>query len=74
MTAEEHIRKLSHHVADAPEGIEDFSEAIDELRAALKASSESGDAKITVLQSSLRPHSFADMGPFLFSSIFSRSC
>jgi hypothetical protein len=53
MNAEEHIRRLSERVAAAPDGSEEFALALAELRAALKANSDRGRAKIAALQNSL---------------------
>jgi hypothetical protein len=53
MNYEEHIRALSLRVTTAPEGSEEFKVAIDELRAALKASVDRGRARIAELQSVL---------------------
>ena len=50
MMAEEQIRILSERVTAAPEGTEELALALAELRAALKASSDRGRAKIAALQ------------------------
>ena len=50
MTAEEEVQQLSERVAAAPEGSEELRVALVELRAALKASSDRGRAKIAALQ------------------------
>jgi hypothetical protein len=50
MTSEEHIRALSVRLSAAPENSEEFRIAMDELRAALKASAARGREKIAALQ------------------------
>ena len=42
MTSEEHVHDLSLRVIAAPENLEEFRIAMDELRAALKASATRG--------------------------------
>ena len=55
MTSEEHIRDLSQRVIDAPENSEEFRIAMDELRAALKASATRGREKIAAMQRGTPP-------------------
>jgi hypothetical protein len=57
MTSEEQVRVLSLRVAAAPANSEEFRVAMDELRAALKASATSGHEKVAALKQRAVPQS-----------------
>ena len=60
MTSEEEIRALSLRVTAAPDNSEEFRVAMDELRAALKASATSGHDKVAALKQRSFPQSEND--------------
>lgn len=55
VTSEEYVRALSLRVAAAPENSEELRTAMDELRAALKASVGRGRDKIAAMRKTIPP-------------------